>query len=270
MPLPLLMPIISSAIGAIGAGGAGAGAATAGAAGLGKMLSNGSGALFELISGGAQAMKANKASSQADRLQPPLYDPQQLALLDEINHRRRSLQTGSAYAGQMAAIDSTTAGVNQAITELAGGNTSSAIQGLLASQSNAARAKNQVLGQEGEETQFYSQLGVNMQGMVSQRALELQLAQQSQKRAEWAQGMQDSYGNIGNAAARFNGGQLLDILKKSMAGKNRRVMGMPETTLGPDGVEVPYNPVDTAPVGVVPGEIPQVGGDFGLQSILSA
>src|SRR5690242_2271933 len=79
--------------------------------GVGTAIGAGAGALFGLGSAIIQGAQAKKANKQANNLQPALYDPLQISMLDEIQQRRQSLLTGSAFAGQMGGIDQSQAGV---------------------------------------------------------------------------------------------------------------------------------------------------------------
>lgn len=173
---------------------------------VGGAVGAGAGALIGLLKGAGQGAGAKRDQRAADNLQPSLYDPQQQAFLAEINQKRKSINSGSAYAADMGDINQSQAGTNQAIVQTAGGDSAGTIQGLLAAQQGAGRLKNQVLGQAGQEGQFYNTFGNNLLANISGRAMQLQLAQQTQKRAQWAQKSQDSFANITNGVARMGDG----------------------------------------------------------------
>lgn len=201
MPLPAFLSLLG------GAGAAGAGAA--GSAGLLKMLpsalntATGAG----LTKGIPQLLKSMQSKKQADAAMPPAYDAQQLAMLSQVQQKVNALRTGSAFASSMGAIDSSSAGTQEAITQVTGGDVGGTIQALLSSQSAANRAKNQVLAQ-GDQMQYaYTGLAKTMQDDISSRAMELSLALRQQKLAEWAQGKTDATANIYNAAARAGDGE---------------------------------------------------------------
>lgn len=179
---------------------------------VGGAVGAGAGALIGLIKGASQGAGARKDQRAADNLQPSLYDPQQQAFLAEINQKRRSINSGSAYAADMGDINQSQAAANSAIVQAGGGDSAGTIQGLLAAQQGAGRLKNQVLGQAGGEGQFYDTFGNNLLANMSGRVMQLQLAQQAQKRAQWAQKSQDSYANLTNAAGRMGGGDGMDWL----------------------------------------------------------
>jgi hypothetical protein len=218
--------------------------------GIGTAIGAGAGAILGAIKGGIQLHNANKAGNAANSLQPGLYDPMQTAMLDEIQQKKNSLQSGSAYASNMGAIDATTAGTQNAITQVTGGDVSGTIEGLLAAQTNAGRAKNQVLGQADQANQFYSTLGVDLQNKISSRSMELQLAMQAQKRAEWAQGKQNAMGNLNAAAALTDPGSIdwVDLLQRHSQGAGLSLSGNPGITDIPDS-------------GIL-NTLPQAGGDL--------
>lgn len=163
-------------------------------------------ALGALIKGVSQSQQGKKSGKDADALQPPLYDPQSQAFLAEINQKRKSINSGSSYAADMGAIDAGTAGTQQAIVEASGGDTAGTIQGLLASQNVANRAKNQVLANSDAMRHSNDVFAGELTKAMTARAMQLQLAQQAQKRAVWAQKKQDSMPNILGGLARMGDG----------------------------------------------------------------
>lgn len=214
--------------------------------GLSVAIGAGAGALLGGGTAAAQSIQAKKAKEKADGLMPSLYDPMQLAMLAEIQQKRKSLLSGSAYAGQMNAIDQSTAGTNRAIVQAMGGDVGGALQGLLQAQSGAARAKNQVLGQAGQQEQFYTTLGADFANQVSNRALQLQMAGMSQARAEWAQSAQDAYANAANAASRMDANALLDVLKGvTNAERGSSMPSLPSTTQTPEQAARALNPIQS-------------------------
>lgn len=227
-----LLPLLGSAGGAAAAGAAGSAGGAASAMNLVGLLGGGSkkgggdmiksmltgpGTTIGGVKSALQFVNSIRAGRQADNAQPAYVDPAQAAMLDEIIQKRRSIESGSAYAPQMADINAAQAGVIQGVTQLAGGDTAAAMQGLLASQSTASRMKNQLLAQANQQNQFYTSLGTDLMNRISDRSLQLQLANRSQKRAEWAQYRQDSFANAANAVARLDTDALMDILSRDNA-----------------------------------------------------
>ena len=199
---PTIIPMIT---GAAGAGAAGAGAAGAGAIGnIGTLIGAGGGTILSGIESGIEMFKANKAKKAANNLIPDLYDPNQLAMLSELNQLRKSYNSGSAFSNDMSSIDANTAATQEQIARATSGDIGATISGLLMSQNAANVGKNAVLAQGNAQRKYYNTFASDLQNKIAQRSLELQLAQMSQKRAEWAQNSQDAFGNMANAAARTN------------------------------------------------------------------
>lgn len=211
MAFPIVaLPMLTKLLPLLGGATSTAGAATKAGGALAKLMKS---VPMDSVLGGAkgvgQMISGARSRRAADNFQPAQYDPQQLAWLAEIQQKRRSINSGSAYAADMAAIDATTAGTNQAIAGAAGGDVGGTIQGLLAASQAANRSKNNVLAQGQNQMYQYTAFGSQMQNLISQRALEVDLAQQAQQRAQWAQSQQDAFGNTTNAAARINWSDLL-------------------------------------------------------------
>ncbi len=174
--------------------------------GVGTLIGAGIGSTIGGVTSLIEAIHGRKDKQAADNLQPSLYDPQQQAFLAEINQKRKSINSGSAFAADMGDINQSQQGTDQAIVQNGGGDSAGTIAGLLTAETNAGRLKNQVLGNSMAEGQFYNTFGNSLLDSISARSLQLQLAQQSQRRAQWAQESQDAYGNATNAAARMGNG----------------------------------------------------------------
>jgi len=150
-----------------------------------------------------QSARANKMLRKADNAAPSLYDAQQQAYLSEINQKRRSIQSGSAYAGQLGQIDQGMAGTQQAVVQSSGGDATGTLQGLLASQAVANRGKNEAFAQEGQQQLQYDTLGSALTNKMADRAMQLQLARSLQLRAQGMQKKQDAFANTMGGLARL-------------------------------------------------------------------
>lgn len=184
--------------------------------GIGTAIGAGSGAILGLLQGGIGMAQAGSAKKQAANLLPDLYDPNQLAMLSEVNQLRKSYNSGSAFSNDMSSIDANTAATQEQIARAASGDIGATLSGLLMSQGAANAAKNTVLARGDTNRSYYNTFASDLQNKIAQRALELNLAQRSQKLAEWAQNSQDAFGNLTNAAARTTPGAIdwSDILAR--------------------------------------------------------
>jgi len=160
-----------------------------------------------------QSARANKMLRKADNAAPSLYDANQQAYLSEINQKRRSIQSGSAYAGQLGQIDQGMAGTQQAIVQSSGGDSTGTLSGLLASQAVANRGKNETFAQEGQQQLQYDTLGSALTNKMADRAMQLQLAKSLQLRTQGMQKKQDAFANTMGGLARI--GNLSGMLPNS-------------------------------------------------------
>jgi hypothetical protein len=151
---------------------------------------------ISLGSGLIQNIKANKLKKQADAAMPGNVDPSQAAFLSELNQKRKAMDTGAEFAGAMQNIDATNAGTRQGILSASGGNTGSAIQGLLAAQAGADAAKGNVIAQGQSKQLMLNQMYNDLNNQISARSLQLDLLRSQQKRAEWAQKKQAANQNM--------------------------------------------------------------------------
>ena len=240
MAFPLLLLGGKAAAGGAAAGGAAGGGAAAGggkimsmfgkkAAGqaAGKAAGQGGGKIKEALNkpkqltgaaaattlGLIQSARANKMLRKADNAAPSLYDAQQQAYLSEINQKRRSIQSGSAYAGKIGQIGQNMAGTQQAVLQSSGGDSTGTLQGLLASQAVANRGKNETFAQEGQQQLQYDTLGSALTNKMADRAMQLQLAKSLQLRAQGMQKKQDAFANTMGGLARI--GNLSGMLPNS-------------------------------------------------------
>jgi len=173
-----------------------------------------------------QSARANKMLRKADNAAPSLYDADQQAYLSKINQKALSIQSGSAYAGQIGQIGQNMAGTQQAIVQSSGGDSTGTLSGLLASQAVANRGKNEAFAQEGQQQLQYDTLGSALTNQMAARAMQLQLAKSLQLRAQGMQNKQDAFGNTMGGLTRF--GKLSGTLPDSVAPLNTGSLS-PET-----------------------------------------
>jgi hypothetical protein len=133
-----------------------------------------------------QNFQANKARKRAEADAPPLVDPNQAGFLAEIAAKRKSINTGAAFAEGMRNADTTGASTMDAITRSGGGNAAATMQGLLAAQKGTDIAKNNVLAQGQQQGMAYDNMYSHILDQISGRKLQLQLARQAQNMAQYA------------------------------------------------------------------------------------
>lgn len=190
LPLAALAPLL----GKIGGGGSGGGLA-------GKAV----GAVTGLATSAVQGLQALKLKKKADAAMPELVDPRQASYLAELNQKRRSIETGADFASATNQAESGQAAANDAITHASGGDTGSTIQGLLQAQRNAGDIKNQAIAQGQSQQQFYDNAFGGLQREMSARALQLQLLNSQQLRAQWDQKSKAAGANFQGAIGQLAG-----------------------------------------------------------------
>lgn len=173
------------------------------------------GTASSLAIGALQSLQAANLKRKADAAMPELIDPNQSSYLAELNQKRRSIETGSAFAGAGRAADMGQAEASNNIINSSGGDTGSTLQGLLQSQAVAGDVKNKALAQGQSNQLAYDNSYGNMLSQVSARALQLKLLKSQQERAEWAQKQQSANQNINAGVGRLLSGMGGDKISQS-------------------------------------------------------
>jgi hypothetical protein len=188
MALPLaLAPLLSKALPMISK-------AAGGASGAGG--SKAMGGLMGVATGALQKIQAGKLKREADAALPDKVDPQQAAMLAELNQKRRSIETGADFQSAVQQANAGQATANDAITKASGGDIGATMQGLLQAQQGAGAIKNQAIAQGQTQQQFYDNAAGQLQREMSARTLQLQMLESQQKRAEWNTKIQRSGQNM--------------------------------------------------------------------------
>lgn len=152
-----------------------------------------------------QSIQAKKLKDRANSAFPDLVDPSQAAFLSELGQKKKSLDTGSAFATGMQNIDATQAGTNEAITRASGGDTGATMQALLQGQRVAGDSKNAVIAQGQNQQLAYTQMYQGMLDQIAARKLQLQMQRSQQAQAEWAAKQKSASQNLMTGIAGFSG-----------------------------------------------------------------
>jgi len=161
-----------------------------------------------------QMFKANNSKNAADSAAPPLVDPNQASFLSELNQKRASLDSGTAYAAGLNNINATNAGTNQGLVQAGAGNTGGTIQALLQSQRVSQDSANQLNAQGQQEQNFNNTMYGELLNKVAARKWQLQNQASQQKRAEWATSQQSANQNASAGLANM-GNPVSDLLNKN-------------------------------------------------------
>lgn len=172
-------------------------AAGAGTGGAGPLLSAG----LSLAQGGIQSAQAGKLKNDANNAFPEAVDPNQAAFLAELEQKRKSMETGAAFASGMQNAETTGAGTMDAITHAATGDSASTIQGLLQAQKGVNNAKNQTLAQGQQMQAGYDNMYSGMLNKIAARKLQLQMLKYQQNMAEYTAKKSAANQNLTTGAA---------------------------------------------------------------------
>lgn len=170
-------------------------------------------ALGQLASGAIKKRQANQMAL-------PEQDPTQLAMLDEINRKRRQLEMGAGaeYDLLRKQVGQAQAQTQQNVLRAAGGSGGAAIQGINMAQQGAGMAYAQGSMPLVQKSTQYQQLAQQMVNDIAQRKFEVQQWEKIQKMREAAEqaqaGMQNLFPAAFGAVNAMSSGGLSDVLKK--------------------------------------------------------
>jgi len=199
------MAILPLALGALGAGTAGAvGSGSAAAIGAGSGLLGSSLSLPGMGGSSGGGMKSPPAEmagmaiglgqtvlgsikkAQANKLGPPLEDPEQRSYLNEIKRKKRQLETGTSPEFRFATdlLGRNLANTQRNISKMAGGGVGQTLQGFNQSLQTAGQSTAQIGAQQQQAVGYYQQLAGKLIGDMAQRKMDLQMWEKLQKLRE--------------------------------------------------------------------------------------
>lgn len=178
--------------------------------------------------------KGRKFQKKADASKPPLVDQQEASFLNDIQTRRKNIDTGVGYATQEREADQLTANTQANILKAGGGDVGSTINGLLLAARMGSNAYNEgALTQASQQQNMLTQIAGGLVQKIADRKMQLQLADRAQYLAQAMQYKQQ---------AQQQGTQLLmHMLDTESAGLGGFMGGKPATTQSVNGVAPPSN-----------------------------
>lgn len=159
--------------------------------------------------GAGQMLSGAIKKAKADRMSPPVVDPEQAALLEETRRRQRQIDSGTDVLTQanLQEAEQNTAATQGALGRVTGGNVGGTVSALLGAQKLGGQVMNQAYGGAASRSTAMGQLAAEMSKEIAQRKMELQLAAQGQKRAEAANMQKTGFGNFMTGITSFNKGR---------------------------------------------------------------
>jgi hypothetical protein len=229
--------------------GAGIGAVAGGIGGAAIGLPPGVGSQIGSTLGmGVDALIAGKKAEEKADI--PMYDPQQLLLLDEINRKRKELEMGLGSQTQtgLREVGQAGEGARASLIRASAGNAGATIDALLRSQKLQNAGANQVLAQGQQQIPYFTGLGESLQEKISQRALDLSMFDRVDQAAKHAQFGKDALGNLfaGQATGTFDQGLtgILDKIKGlrgAQSGQGAVGSPMPGMEMDPNQMSAPVS-----------------------------
>lgn len=237
--LAKMAPQIMGAAGSMGGGGKGGD--KKGGGGLGDLKSKtpsgrmGGGTMAAGAIGGIQAITGAIQQRKADRMLPAQEDPEMRAAMTQAKRRARAFQTGTALAGERAALAQQLGTGQQRMMRYGGGR-----KGLLQmqqafNQGITGLAKEGIVGQ----TAAQAQANTILEG-ISQRKLDLQMQRHDIAQARAAQRKAAANRNLGLFMGKAlstpsSGGQSMDLggLTKAISGMGGAGSGQPDMATAP-------------------------------------
>lgn len=130
-------------------------------------------------------IKGRKAQKKADASKPPLVDQQEAAFLNDIQMRRKNIDTGVGYATQEREADQLTANIQANVLKAGGGDIGATINGLLLAARMGGEQYNQgALTQASQQQNMYTQMAGGLVSKIADRKMQLQLADRAQYLAQ--------------------------------------------------------------------------------------
>jgi hypothetical protein len=171
------------------------------------------GAAMGLGSGIGGAIEGFAKKSKANRMEPPMEDVQQRAILEDIRRKRRNMEMGVGTEASQAKdlVGRNLAQTQRNVLRASAGRPGTAMQGLAMASRAAGDLQNKALANQSQMANYYAQLQQQAVNDMAQRRLYLERQAQAQKQRESAEALQGAMQN-------FAGG--LSYLTPGMFAKN--------------------------------------------------
>ena len=181
-------------------------------AGLGNTISN---ILLPGLSIGTNAaglIKAGKDKRDAQAMIVPEVDWRQQQVYDDLQQKKRGLETGSAYAPQQAAITQQGLGAINAVTGATGGDVGATIDAIAKVNRGTGRTMNELYGGMNNENIQLQGLIANTAQQMSERSYQILAAEKAQAMADAMKRKQQYAQNLTTAMTDVFGGGLINSL----------------------------------------------------------
>lgn len=180
----------------------------------------------------------DNGKKKADSLLPSETDPMQLSFFDEMNRKRKSFSTGTAFANDLSQLGETQANTNRGIISAGGGAGGATITGLLRGQMGTNQAYGDITDKAKQYELSYDNMTSKLLEDITNRRLGIQTARYSQAQADARQANQTGLENLFGSSTQL--GSVLGEVLGNLGGGSKtptvlnggnRVAGSPSTPL---------------------------------------
>lgn len=179
MALADILPLIGTGLGA-------AAGAAVGNPMLGAKIGTAAGSF------GSSLINSKKGNEAA----PPLDDPEERMLLDDLRRRAKSFETGSQFQAQKRALNQQRAAISRGIARASGGNSGSAIAGLNRLNRSTGTILNEIYGAGQQRQDFLNQQISSLVQNMAQRRLGIQSLEQDRSLAKSNRSQREGFAQI--------------------------------------------------------------------------
>lgn len=151
----------------------------------GKMMKHGTQTMYIGANVLSNYIKGRKYQKKADAAKPPLVDQQEASFLNDIQMRRKNIDTGVGYATQERQADQLTAETQGNVLKAGGGDVGATINGLMLAARMGSQAFNEgAVTQASQQQNMYTQMAGGLVSKIADRKMQLQLADRAQYLAQ--------------------------------------------------------------------------------------
>lgn len=175
--------------------------------------------------GATQMIQGAQQGKKANQMPLPMVDPNQQALLSEMNQRRKALMTGAGVQAGLNQVNQGIAGTQNVIARNTGGDAGGTIAGLLQSQRVGGQNLNQVLAGANQQQQYFTNLASDLNNRIAERRFAIQQWQKAQALAQAAELKKTGSTNFMTGLSSF-GGQKKDQGQQQQPLQQQQFSGM--------------------------------------------
>lgn len=229
--------------------------------GLGNMVGSLTSIIPNMVNMGIAAHKAKKAES----MNPGLYNPLQVDLLEEIKAKKKALETGTAYAGAQRQLAQQNAQALRTAGNLAGGDVGMMMGALKGINRQGGVNQNALFDQMSQEGVQLTNVMNNLVNNMANRQYQISMADKLQRMASAQEALKESQQGLRSSLSLG-----LDKMNLNDVVKSRSSMNSFGVNLAQGGQEMggmltsPMNPIGQIPNTQVPMSLQPMTSDYSM------